>query len=282
MVLFGSDRVSEPSHVLIAGVVPNPLREVAERYALRRASESGGADDVEPGPAVFRADPLADSMLDMLGSTVRTQSGFDVEPARAELSVHDCEPVIADGGTRPGSELRLLVNVGAGDRPVTARLAVEGRIESIDLTPGDGLLYRPARGAIRVECPDGVATVLLELTYSERRTGPDDRQPEKRSGFEVAPDEPDAARVLRPRRREGYLQENLGDDGIVIYYPDDDFAFGLSPSASLVWNQCDGSRTDREIVSLLETAYPEAVDRVLADVHSVLGELDRLGALEST
>jgi hypothetical protein len=53
-----------------------------------------------------------------------------------------------------------------------------------------------------------------------------------------------------------------------------------NPTASLIWQLCDGQHTTQEIVALLSAAYPEASQAIPTDVESVLQQLQQAGAIE--
>lgn len=82
----------------------------------------------------------------------------------------------------------------------------------------------------------------------------------------------------RVRRADGYRIEML-DDEILLYNPAQTRVIALNPSAALVWQLLDGTRTRAEIVALIGSAYPEA-DTVAQDVEELLAKLRGAGALE--
>lgn len=83
----------------------------------------------------------------------------------------------------------------------------------------------------------------------------------------------------RPRRVEGYRMEHL-DDELLLYHPGQTRVVALNPSAALVWQLCDGTRTREEIVALLRDGYPEAADQIPSDVSALLVTLRDAGAIE--
>jgi len=81
-----------------------------------------------------------------------------------------------------------------------------------------------------------------------------------------------------PTRREGFLLEVMGDE-LVIYYPTTEVILALNNSAGLVWILCDGTHTVDEITQVLCSAFPEAKDRIPAEVTETLAQLAENGAV---
>jgi len=84
----------------------------------------------------------------------------------------------------------------------------------------------------------------------------------------------------KPRRAGGYAVEQLEDE-LLLFHPGRGSIVALNPAAVLVWNLCDGVRTAGEIADLIAAAYPEAADRVHADVDEIVALLAGHGALEA-
>jgi hypothetical protein len=58
----------------------------------------------------------------------------------------------------------------------------------------------------------------------------------------------------RPAQTEG-LEVNEADDGLVVYDPAHDMVHHLNPSASMIFELCDGNRDVDAIAQLLAEAY---------------------------
>ena len=78
----------------------------------------------------------------------------------------------------------------------------------------------------------------------------------------------DAAIVPPPRRRNVTIQ--CHDDEVVVSLPVDGSTFHLNPTATFVWEQCDGRRTTRDIATDLADDYDVAVDDALNDVEELI------------
>lgn len=82
----------------------------------------------------------------------------------------------------------------------------------------------------------------------------------------------------KPKQNPAYRLEAL-DDEVLLYSQDDTCILYCNPSASLIWQLCDGTRTIREIISLLNAAFPDAAGAVPDDVEVALGEFEQHGAI---
>ena len=74
----------------------------------------------------------------------------------------------------------------------------------------------------------------------------------------------------RPAQLPDYRLEEKLDGEILLYHPSKTTVLYLNPTASLIWELCDGRRTTAEIVELLRGAFPEATDSLDEDVESTL------------
>jgi hypothetical protein len=83
----------------------------------------------------------------------------------------------------------------------------------------------------------------------------------------------------RPRRQRDYRLERLGDE-LLLYHPGRTKLLYCNPTASVVWQLCDGTRTVAEIVAVLVAAYPEAAADIPDDVAGALRTFYAHGALE--
>jgi hypothetical protein len=76
-----------------------------------------------------------------------------------------------------------------------------------------------------------------------------------------------------PRKVEP-LEVNEADDGLVVYDPTHDMVHHLNPSASMIFDLCDGTRDADAIALLLAEAYDLAApprDDALAGLRELAG-----------
>ncbi|HEX3083106.1 MAG TPA: PqqD family peptide modification chaperone [Pyrinomonadaceae bacterium] len=79
-------------------------------------------------------------------------------------------------------------------------------------------------------------------------------------------------RLTKPRaRKEGLIVQSLPDETLV-YDLDRDLAHCLNQTAALVWNQCDGSRTTKQIARAVSSDLDHPIDE-----NFVWLALDQLG-----
>ncbi len=86
--------------------------------------------------------------------------------------------------------------------------------------------------------------------------------------------------VLRPRKTEGVLSRDLGDETI-LYHPGQGSVAVLNTTGALVWSLFDQRHTIREVARRLHETYtvPEGIDPA-KDVHELVAHLTELCLLE--
>ncbi|HLY10752.1 MAG TPA: PqqD family protein [Planctomycetota bacterium] len=85
-----------------------------------------------------------------------------------------------------------------------------------------------------------------------------------------------------PRRREGFLYQDVSDGG-VLFDPAADKVYVLNPSAAFIWNSLDGSRSPDAIVEELRDALGSAtpdLETLRRDVDRSLSDFSRQGLIE--
>lgn len=81
----------------------------------------------------------------------------------------------------------------------------------------------------------------------------------------------------RPRRVDG-LEAHEVDDGLVVYQAATDRVHSLNASASVVFELCDGKRTEADIADLVAEAW-DLADAPLAEVRACLAQLHDEGVI---
>jgi hypothetical protein len=84
---------------------------------------------------------------------------------------------------------------------------------------------------------------------------------------------------LRPQRKLDYRLEQL-DDELLLYHPNENQIVYLNQTVSMVWGLCDGKRSVKEMIELLEKAYPEAAASIASDVLKTLDKFYESGCIE--
>jgi len=83
----------------------------------------------------------------------------------------------------------------------------------------------------------------------------------------------------KPRRKPEYRLEMI-DNELLLFHPGETKILYCNESASVIWQLCDGQRTEEEIVTLLEGAFPEAAGRIAKDVRETLQQFSQHSAIE--
>jgi hypothetical protein len=83
----------------------------------------------------------------------------------------------------------------------------------------------------------------------------------------------------RPCQKPDYRLEMI-DGELLLFHPGQTKILYCNPTASLVWQLCDGQRTGQEITTLLADAFPEEAEAIAADVEATLRQFLRHGAIE--
>ncbi len=81
-----------------------------------------------------------------------------------------------------------------------------------------------------------------------------------------------------PQPAAGFRLESLGDE-LLLYHPAQEKVYYCNPTASLIWQLCDGQRTLGALLDLLQAAYPDAGAALVDDVNTILEQLRTHGAL---
>ena len=93
--------------------------------------------------------------------------------------------------------------------------------------------------------------------------------------------EPDPGRVgKRPRQKMDYRLERKFGTEVLLYHPAQTEALYLNATAALIWELCNGQRTEAEIAELLRGAFPDAADTIDAEVESTLQNFSEHDAVE--
>ena len=81
-------------------------------------------------------------------------------------------------------------------------------------------------------------------------------------------------------RAKPTLQLQEFDEELVLYDLEKMQVIYLSESATLIWQMCNGQRTIKQIIQLLQDAYPENARTIPADVESAMELFVQNRALE--
>ena len=83
----------------------------------------------------------------------------------------------------------------------------------------------------------------------------------------------------KPHQKPHYRLEKI-DDELLLYHPSQTTIMYCNPSASLIWQLCDGERTVEEIISLLSAAYEQPLEAITTEVTTTLQQFHQHQAIE--
>lgn len=83
-----------------------------------------------------------------------------------------------------------------------------------------------------------------------------------------------------PIKRAEILELDMGD-GFIVYNHESNLVHHLNPSASIMWQLCDGEATVKDLAQEIAEEYQLDRDRVRYEVAGLIGELDTLGLVEN-
>jgi PqqD family protein of HPr-rel-A system len=83
-----------------------------------------------------------------------------------------------------------------------------------------------------------------------------------------------------PRKRGDVLALDMGD-GVILYNHDSSLVHHLNPSASIVWELCDGDVDGSQLATEIADEYGLDRAEVAAHIEDVIQELDALGLIEN-
>lgn len=83
-----------------------------------------------------------------------------------------------------------------------------------------------------------------------------------------------------PIKRAEILELDMGD-GFIVYNHESNLVHHLNPSASIMWQLCDGDVTVGDLALEIAEEYQLDQERVRHEVAGLIGELDTLGLVEN-
>jgi len=76
----------------------------------------------------------------------------------------------------------------------------------------------------------------------------------------------------KPIRNESCHMEEL-DDEVLLYNPANNKTLYINKSASVIWQLCNGEQTVKEIIKMIQDAYPSDEDDLRQDILDTLKNL---------
>ena len=69
------------------------------------------------------------------------------------------------------------------------------------------------------------------------------------------------------------IEAEVVEGEVLLYHPQQTRAIYLNPTAAVVWALCDGTRSVRDIIELVEECYPRSGQRVADDILVTISQL---------
>jgi len=71
-------------------------------------------------------------------------------------------------------------------------------------------------------------------------------------------------------KKQGSFSSDIVDNEVILFNPDGSRFLYLNQSAALVWEQCTGVLSAKEIIQAMQEAFPDAVEKVQNDIENTL------------
>jgi len=165
----GRFRISK--YLVLRSLVKEPTLSFFYKYAVHLAA-SGGApkeDDQMPGTPSVYADPMMETLLEALRPQVEQATSLPLYPTYTYFRVYKAEDVLPKHTDRPSCEISLTLSLGyLAKKPWPIWIEGPSGASSVDLNPGDALLYRGIECAHWRTAFDGDHAAQVFLHYVDR------------------------------------------------------------------------------------------------------------------
>jgi hypothetical protein len=163
-------RFAEKKYVVSRACVSEPQLSLLYRYTRKRA-ELGTMklDDTSPGALSAPGDVFMDGLLVDLLPMAESISGLKLFPTFSYFRVYHHGDVLERHTDRPACEISLTLCLGyQADKPWPIVIEGPQGVGSIELQPGDGLLYRGIECAHWRDALDGDHVAQVFLNYVDQ------------------------------------------------------------------------------------------------------------------
>ena len=82
-----------------------------------------------------------------------------------------------------------------------------------------------------------------------------------------------------PKKAADVLELDMGD-GFILYNHDSSLVHHLNPSASVIWQICEGEAALSQLATEVAEEYSLMRENVLTELRGLIAELDALGLVE--
>jgi hypothetical protein len=85
---------------------------------------------------------------------------------------------------------------------------------------------------------------------------------------------------LRYRRRDNLTTQPVDEETLILDLESNNI-HQLNPTASFIWNQCDGAASMDQVVKMFAANYGIDVEIAQSDVRRIIEQLSELGLIEA-
>jgi hypothetical protein len=158
-------------YCVVRRLLPEPVRGFLHEYA-RKASQTGhltAGDTQLPDTPSRYADPFMESLLQILLPQVAEASGLQLYPTYSYFRVYKHGDVLRAHVDRPSCEVSVTISIGyEADAVWPVWIERQGSAMSIELEPGDGMVYRGTQLRHWRDAFSGTEATQLFLHYVDR------------------------------------------------------------------------------------------------------------------
>jgi len=132
-------------YCVIPQLVPEPARAFVYEYALKsvRAGKLDPGDQYVPNSPCRYADPMMEALLKVLLPRIATETRRPLWPTYSYFRVYQHGAVLNAHRDRASCEVSVTLNLGHdADAPWPFWIETEGGRTSVELEPGDGMVYK--------------------------------------------------------------------------------------------------------------------------------------------
>ena len=144
------DAFAEHRFLILESVLTDPLLEVVHQYLIKRALFSRETTDdwQVPGTPSFYADPLMETLLELVQSVAESFSGLELFPTCSYARVYPRGAILNPHTDRVACEISLSLTLGYDASEIwPLHVSTPRGIQTAQLARGDAILYRGC------ECP---------------------------------------------------------------------------------------------------------------------------------
>ena len=173
-------------YTVLRSLVKEPTLSFFYKYAVHLATGSGAnkGDGCMPGTPSIYADPMMETLLEALRPHVEQATSLHLYPTYAYFRVYKADDVLPRHTDRPSCEISLTLSLGyRAKRPWPIWIDGASGASSVDLNPGDAMLYRGIECAHWRTAFDGDHAAQVFLHYVDRNGPHAEWRFDKREGL---------------------------------------------------------------------------------------------------